>query len=167
MIRPIVKYPDPILIREAVDVSLDELSSPEFRQLMRDLEDTLASTSGYGLAAPQIGVPKKVALAVADGQAWTLINPVVFHEIGSSIGEEGCLSLPGFFGNVRRPQAVVIRGLRWNGLPEELTAAGITARVIMHEIDHLHGKMFIEYLPREKRNTIRRQVRILQAEGRW
>lgn len=119
---------------------------PSIRKLMHDLEETMASANGVGLAAPQIGKPLRV-IAVVDGDAVvTLANPEIVKGGGESVEEEGCLSLPRFYGPVPRFAEITIRGLDVRGKKIRRKAAGMVARAIQHEIDHLNGVIFKDKL---------------------
>lgn len=119
---------------------------PSIRKLMEDLEDTMASASGVGLAAPQIGKPLRV-ITVADGDAvFTLANPEIVKGAGESVEEEGCLSLPLFYGPVPRYAAITVRGLDVRGKKIRRKADGMVARALQHEIDHLNGVIFKDKL---------------------
>src|SRR3989304_1420381 len=146
MIYPIVKYGAPVLEQEAQPVTeFDD----RLRQLVADMFESMYAAHGVGLAAPQIGIPRRLAVIdVASGQdpaaKLVLANPVIVSREGKQRGEEGCLSLPGFHADVNRP-----------------------ARAFCHEIDHLHGKLFIQHLSALKRDLIRRKVRKLAKAGDW
>ncbi len=111
--------------------------------LIEDMYDTMYEANGVGLAAPQVGILKRiVVIDVCDGEAYTLINPVIVEADGEQIGEEGCLSLPGLVGTVKRPNHVICKALNEN--MEEITVEGegLLARAICHELDHLEGVLY-------------------------
>ena len=162
MVREIVKYPADILSSEAADVCAKSARSPEMTELIQDLADTVRHHQALGLAAPQIGVAKKVAVALVNQVWWVMINPRVYKQAGRVVQEECCLSFPGFYGDVPRPHYVELEVLSRAGQQRTLTARGLTARVLMHEMDHLYGRVFIQYLHSDQRRHILRQIRLKQ-----
>jgi peptide deformylase len=161
MIREIVKYPDAGL-RKACEpvVSFDD----ELRQLAKDMMETLYAAPGIGLAAPQIGVNKRLILVdltvgSEEGHLFIAVNPLILEACGSQYGEEGCLSVPDIAESVTRPSRVVIRAQDLNGKPWELVAEELLARCFCHEIDHLDGVLFIDRLSPLKRNLAKRKLR--------
>lgn len=118
----------------------------ETLELIQDLKDTLYSTTGIGLAAPQIAVNKRVILIdLRDGmEPIILINPEIIKKTGKQESEEGCLSYPGYYGFLERPEKVVVKGLNENGEIVEYKAEGLLGRAFCHEIDHLDGVMFTD-----------------------
>ncbi len=117
--------------------------TPRLQTLIEDMYDTMYETNGVGLAAPQVGILKRVVVIdVCDGEAYTLINPEIIEESGVQEGDEGCLSLPGLVGTVVRPNRVVCKALDEN--MEEITVVGegLLARAICHELDHLDGILY-------------------------
>ncbi len=121
---------------------------PSIRKLMRDLEDTMASTNGVGLAAPQIGKPLRVITVVNGDDVLTLANPEIVKGTGESVDEEGCLSLPRYYGPVARVAKITVRGLDPRGNKVRRKARGLVARALQHEIDHLNGIIFKDKLAR-------------------
>jgi len=153
-IRQIVRYGDPVLREptEAVE-KIDE----EVKALVQDLFDTLRDAKGLGLAAPQIGVSKKVFIVDLsqvdfDAEPLVLINPEIIEKKGESVGKEGCLSFPGLYFNVPRGEHVVIEYTDLEGKRKRIKAYGMTARALQHENDHLDGKLFIDYLSAAQRD---------------
>ena len=144
MIRPIVRYGDPVLHRAARDV---ETVTADIRTLIDDMIETMYAASGIGLAAPQIGVGLRIFVTdVSAGRnpddLVVMINPELASQEGLQREEEGCLSLPGFEAVVPRPERAVVRGLDGEGRPCETTGVGLTARAFQHELDHLDGSLF-------------------------
>ena len=139
-ILEIRKYPDPVLkkISEPVTVFDDELA-----KFVKDLFASMRVHDGVGLAAPQVGVLKKIAVVEYEGKSYVLINPRVIDQKGIQEGEEGCLSFPGIYANVVRPQWVKIETHDLNGNIQTYEGEGYTARAFLHEMDHLSGKLFI------------------------
>jgi peptide deformylase len=170
MIRKICKYGDPVL--EQVAESVTEFDTPELHKLIADMWDTMYSAKGVGLAAPQIGVRKRVliidtSVGEDESQKIVLINPEIVSKEGKQSGEEGCLSIPGFRETVTRANTVEV--VARNAKGEEIRLAGeeLLARAFQHEIDHLNGVLFISHLSTLKRDMIRRKIRKLQKAGEW
>ena len=124
--------------------------TPSLAQLIDDMFDTMYSAEGVGLAAPQVGIRKRiVVIDVEDGNQYVLINPQITMTEGAQTGAEGCLSVPGKSGTVTRPEKVTVRALDRNMQEFELTAEGLLARAICHECDHLDGKLYVELVEGE------------------
>lgn len=169
MIYPIVKYGARVLEREAELVT--EFDA-RLEQLVADMFETMYAAQGVGLAAPQIGISKQLAVIdITSGKEpqtkLVLVNPQLIATEGQQNLEEGCLSLPGFNADVRRPQRVTVRALDAQGREYVKTGEALLARALCHEIDHLHGKLFIQYLSPLKRDLIRRKVRKAAQAGEW
>jgi peptide deformylase len=166
VIREIVKYGSKALRRKADPV--DEVAA-ETLGLVQDLFDTLAEADGVGLAAPQIGVSKRVIVVDISDQSDTLpialINPSIRIGEGMAIAEEGCLSIPDLYGDVSRYTNVEIDALDIGGKSFTLKAESFFARVLQHEIDHLDGKLFIDYLSLLKRQLMLGSLRRIKKEG--
>ena len=144
---------DPILRRETTPVAA---LTDDVRRLIDDMFETMHAAKGIGLAAPQIGRIERVAVVDVEGgkQPFALVNPEVVSVGGATEkSEEGCLSIPDIFGDVERPTTVVVRALDRDGKPFEIQGAELLARCLLHEIDHLHGKLFIDYLSDLKRRS--------------
>ncbi|HEX9206336.1 MAG TPA: peptide deformylase [Candidatus Deferrimicrobiaceae bacterium] len=146
MRRNILVYPDPFLARKAAPVSAVD---DRVRTLIGDMFETMYAAEGVGLAAPQVGVGKRVIVLDVSPVDETvppmaIVNPEIVERKGSVAGEEGCLSVPGVQGEVCRAETVVVRGLDPEGKPVHLSAAGILSRALQHEIDHLDGVLFID-----------------------
>ena len=154
----ILRYPDPRLEKVAKPV---ERVDDSVRQLVRDMAETMYAAPGIGLAATQVDVHKRViVLDVSDGrdQLLVLINPEIVALEGEQSCEEGCLSVPGVYDVVKRAEKVKVRALDGEGRPFELAAEGLLAVCIQHEMDHLEGKVFVEYLSRLKQARIRAKL---------
>jgi peptide deformylase len=169
MILNVVKYGDPILTRRAEEVS-------EFDQnlckLIDDMFETMYGAPGVGLAAPQVGVLKRLfVMDCSSGkdkkQKVVLINPVIETEEGEQVGDEGCLSFPGVFIEVKRPQRVVVRAQDLNGSEISLDVMDLQARCVSHETDHLDGELFINYLSPLKRDLAKRKIKKRIKQGDW
>lgn len=161
---PILHYPNPRLRLHARPV---EAVTDEIRQLAADMLETMYAAPGIGLAATQ--VDRQVRLIVIDvtktkDQPLCLINPEILDRDGEEEMEEGCLSVPGFYEVVRRADKVRVRYLSLDGQEMVIDADGLLAVCIQHEIDHLDGKLFVDYLSMLKRNRIRRKLEKVQAE---
>jgi peptide deformylase len=158
MLRQILHYPDPLLRRKAEPVTV---VTDEIRALVTDMAETMYNAPGIGLAAIQVGVLKRVVvldLSEERNQLQVFINPEIRESDGEQIMEEGCLSVPGVFEPVARAGRVRVRALDRDGRPFELEATGLLATCIQHEIDHLNGKVFVDYLSRLKQQRIRKKL---------
>lgn len=170
MIYPIVKYGQPVLEQKAADIT--EFDTPDLHKLVEDMFESMYAAKGVGLAAPQIGISKRIAVidtTVGEdaGQKLVLINPEIIGKEGSQSGEEGCLSLPTFRETVTRAKKVTVRAFDATGKPFEMTGEDLLARAFLHETDHLHGKLYISHISPLKRDLIRRKVRKLQKANEW
>jgi peptide deformylase len=162
-VRPIVLYPEPVLRRRAAAV---ERFDVELADLVRDLSETMYAAPGVGLAAPQIGIERRVAVVdVAPGapesKLHVLVNPTIVAAEGRESGDEGCLSIPGLTARVDRPRRVTIAANGVDGLLYELVADGFLARAFCHEIDHLDGVLFIDRLTGLRKELAKRRLRKL------
>ena len=170
MVRKILKYGEPVLEQRAEPVT--EFNTPELDQLIADMFETMYAAKGVGLAAPQIGLGKSISVIdISVGEDETkklvIINPEVVATEGKQVGEEGCLSIPGFREPVSRANKVKVKALNEKGEPIELEGEELLARAFLHEIDHLKGVMFINHLSALKRDIIRRKIKKLQKSGEW
>lgn len=162
-VLPILEAPNPLLKAKAAPV---ERVDDELRRLAGDMLETMYDAPGVGLAAPQVGVMKRLfVLDIADrkrgepADPMTLVNPEVVWDSGDALPlEEGCLSLPGQFADVARPSAVRLRYLDLEGQARELDADGLLARCVQHELDHLDGVLFVDRISALKRNMIMRKL---------
>ncbi|MGC8719350.1 MAG: peptide deformylase [Thermodesulforhabdaceae bacterium] len=141
-------YPDPVLREQAQPI---EKIDRYVRKLADDMADTMYAAPGIGLAANQVGILKRIIvldLQEREGQKGliVLVNPEIVRTSGSIRYEEGCLSVPGFFAKVTRPANVVVRGQNLDGKTVEIEATGLLAIALQHEIDHLNGRLFVDYL---------------------
>ena len=155
-ILPILRYPHEILLTESDEV---RAITPDLERLVQDMIETMHAAPGVGLAANQVGVTRRVAVVDLScgedpGQILTLINPRVIESSGAYVEDEGCLSLPGFTERVKRPERAVIEAM-------------LLARAFNHEIDHLHGRLFIEHLSALKRRLIKKKVQKRLKSGDW
>jgi peptide deformylase len=170
MVYPIVKYGDPVLEREADQVT--DFGTPELEQFLEDMFESMYAAKGVGLAAPQIGFSRKISVidisnAENPADKLVLINPQIVHVEGKQVGEEGCLSIPTFREQVKRAKRVTVRAQDAKGEFFEKTGEDLLARAFLHETDHLHGKLYISHISALKRDLIRRKVRKLVKAGEW
>jgi peptide deformylase len=164
-IREILRYPDERLHTIAAPV---ETVDDSIRELVRDMAETMYAAPGIGLAATQLDVHKQViVIDVSEerNRLVVLINPEIVARSGEQECEEGCLSVPGVYDKVIRAEKVKVRALGTDGAPFELEAEGLLAVCVQHEMDHLKGKVFVEYLSRLKQNRIRSKL-VKQEKGR-
>ncbi|MDD5270223.1 MAG: peptide deformylase [Candidatus Omnitrophica bacterium] len=153
------RYPDPVLSRKAAAVK--EVTDAD-RRLVEEMIETMKSSDGVGLAANQVGVLKRIFVFNTSPEGWradAIINPVILKRRGSECKEEGCLSLPGVNGVVRRSTYIVVEGLDIKGKPLCYEAKGLLARVFQHEIDHLDGIVFIDRMNPIKRMVAKRSLK--------
>lgn len=144
MILKVRKYGDPVLRKKAEPV---ETITEELKNFAQDLIDTMLDENGLGLAAPQVGVSKRmVALDAGEerGHPFVILNPEILESSGKSVREEGCLSFPGIYGKIERPAKVKVRAMKMDGTMMEAELDGLEARAFQHELDHLDGKLFID-----------------------
>ena len=170
MIYPIVKYGQPVLEQNAEAVT--EFDTQELNKLIDDMFESMYAARGVGLAAPQIGIGKRIAVIdVSTGedpaQKIVLINPEIVSFEGSQTGEEGCLSIPTFREPVTRAQKVTVRARDAKGVEFEMTGEDLLARAFQHETDHLNGRLYISHISPLKRDLIRRKIRKMQKAGEW
>lgn len=154
----ILEYPDPRLRTKAVAVAkVDDT----LRRLSDDMIETMYAANGVGLAATQVNVHQRLlVIDISDerNEPRVFINPEIISRDGEEVSEEGCLSVPGFYENVQRAQRVRVHALNRNGVSFELDADGLLAVCIQHEMDHLEGKLFVDYLSDLKRTRIRKKL---------
>lgn len=140
--RPIVKVPDPVLRKKAIAVAK---FSKKHQLLIDQMLRAMRQANGIGLAAPQLGVLQRViVIANSEGRSLGLVNPVITAREGEQIGEEGCLSIPGLYGNVVRSEYVLVEALDRRGREITVELEGMDARVLQHEVDHLEGVLFTD-----------------------
>jgi len=138
-------YPTPSLQQRSADLPHGQISAPEIQELIGQMEETMRHSKGVGLAAPQIGQNIRLCIVETQTGPMALINPkIVRRSLRKNTDLEGCLSIPGVFGNVRRHSKIVVKALDRDGQPLKFTARGFFARVIQHEVDHLDGVLFIQ-----------------------
>jgi peptide deformylase len=169
MIYPIVKFGNPVLEKPADKVTVFD---GELKILVDDMFESMYAARGVGLAAPQIGVPLRIAVVDVtfkeDPNAQiVLINPEIIHKEGRHTQSEGCLSIPEFRENVSRAKVVTIRAQDLTGKVFEKTGEDLLARAFQHETDHLNGKLYISHISALKRDLIKRKIRKMVKAGEW
>ena len=170
MVYPIVKFGDPVLEREAETVT--EFDTPELHKFLADMFESMYAAKGVGLAAPQIGFSRKIAVIdISNGEhpadKLVLINPAIVKVEGRQEGEEGCLSIPGFREQVRRGKRVTVRARNVKGEEFEMTGEDLLARAFLHETDHLAGRLYITHISALKRDLMKRRIKKMQRAGDW
>ena len=169
MIYPIVKYGNPVLEKTAAPVTVfDE----ELQKLVDDMFESMYAAHGVGLAAPQIGISKRLAVIDTsfkeDPHAkLVLANPEIIHTEGRHTQNEGCLSIPDFRESVTRPRKVTVRAQDVQGNFFEKTGEELLARAFLHETDHLNGRLYISHISALKRDLMKRKIRKLIKAGEW
>jgi peptide deformylase len=164
-ILDIVQYPDPRLTLPAERVEKIDAAT---RKLVDDMAETMYSAPGVGLAATQVDVQKQIiVIDVTDDRSdlRVFINPEITRREGVAVNQEGCLSVPGIYDNVERAESVTVTALDRNGARFTLNASGVLATCIQHEMDHLHGKVFVELLSDLKQNRIRAKLKKRQRKA--
>jgi peptide deformylase len=166
-ILDIVYYGDPRL--EKLSEPVQEVT-PEIRRFVKDMFETMYFTNGVGLSAPQVGVNQRILVIDCSGgsdrnQQIALLNPVVTETQGEQKGPEGCLSFPGLFADVVRPNVVKVKGLDLDGKEVEVEGEGLLARALHHEIDHLDGVLFIQRMKKADREAIVKKMKKQKFES--
>jgi len=164
-ILEILQYPDPRLTAPAERVEKLDAAT---RKLIEDMIETMYAAPGVGLAATQVDVHKQiVVIDVSDDRSdlRVFINPEITRREGVAVNQEGCISLPGIYDNVERAESVTVTALDRNGSRFTLNASGMLATCIQHEIDHLHGRVFVEHLSDLKQNRIRAKLKKRQRKA--
>ncbi|HKN35104.1 MAG TPA: peptide deformylase [Terriglobales bacterium] len=169
MIYPIVKFGNPVLEKPAAPVTVfDE----ELKKLVEDMFESMYAAHGVGLAAPQIGISRRLAVVDVTFKEdpcakLVLVNPEILHTEGRQSQNEGCLSIPEFREPVTRPRKVTVRAQDEHGNVFEKTGEDLLARAFLHETDHLNGKLYISHLSALKRDLMKRKIRKLMKAGEW
>ena len=169
MIYPIVKFGNPVLEKPAATVTVFD---DELQKLLDDMFESMYEAHGVGLAAPQIGISRRIAVIDVtfkeDPKAkLVLVNPEIIHTEGKHTQTEGCLSIPDFRENVTRPNKVTVRAQDAKGTWYEKTGEELLARAFLHETDHLNGKLYISHLSGLKRDLMKRKIKKLMKAGEW
>ena len=158
---PILEFPDPRLRTQAVAVEPAELADAGLQSLIDDMFETMYEAPGIGLAASQVDVHKRfMVVDVSDDRSQPLVfvNPRIVASSGEQVYQEGCLSVPGIFADVTRGEAITVEALDRHGQAFAMDADGLLAVCIQHEMDHLQGKLFVDYLSPLKREMVRKKL---------
>ena len=169
MIYPIVKFGDPVLEKPAAPVTQFD---DGLKTLIADMFESMYAARGVGLAAPQIGISKRIAVVDVTFKEnpdakLVLINPEIINKEGRLRGSEGCLSIPEFREDVSRARVVTVRAQDVNGKFFEHTGEELLARAFLHETDHLNGKLYISHISALKRDLIKRKIKKMAKAGEW
>ncbi|AOA73765.1 peptide deformylase [Stenotrophomonas rhizophila] len=160
-ILPILEFPDPRLRTKAALIDAAEVTTPAFQELIDNMFQTMYDAPGIGLAASQVDVHKRFMVIDVSEEKDTprvFINPEIVASEGGQVYQEGCLSVPGIFADVTRADTITVRFLDRQGVAQELTTDGLLAVCVQHEMDHLDGKLFIDYLSPLKREMVRKKL---------
>ena len=158
---PILEFPDPRLRTKAVPVEPAQLAEPSFQQLFDDMFETMYEAPGIGLAASQVDVHRRfMVIDVTEDKSRPLVfvNPQIGARQGEQVYQEGCLSVPGIYADVTRSDVISVQALDRHGQPFTIEADGVLAVCIQHEMDHLLGKLFVDYLSPLKREMVRKKL---------
>ena len=153
-------YGDPILRRKASPV---KAVGPAERMLIAAMLETMVEHKGIGLAAPQVGVSEQIFVADIGEGPLVVVNPQILQRSGSQLKEEGCLSIPGALVNVKRPQKIRVRYLNEDNQMMEQECSDLLARVILHETDHLKGKLIIDYASLLQQRRLKKKLKVIQT----
>jgi peptide deformylase len=169
MIHPIVKFGDPVLEKPSAEVTAFD---DELTKLVEEMFESMYAARGIGLAAPQIGISKRIAVVDVTfkedpGAKLVLINPVIVNKEGRQRSSEGCLSIPEFREDVTRAKTVTVRAQDLSGKFFEHTGEELLARAFLHETDHLNGKLYISHISAVKRDLIKRKIKKMVKAGEW
>ncbi|MBV2208549.1 MAG: peptide deformylase [Thermomonas sp.] len=158
---PILEFPDPRLRTKAADVDPADLATPAFQTLIDDMFHTMYEAPGIGLAASQVDVHKRfmvIDVTEEHSRPLVFVNPVITARDGEQVYQEGCLSVPGIYADVTRSNTITVEALDRHGQPFKMDADGLLAVCIQHEMDHLLGKLFVDYLSPLKREMVRKKL---------
>ena len=158
---PILEFPDPRLRTVAAPVDPAGISSPEFQRVLDDMFETMYDAPGIGLAASQVDVHQRfmvIDISEEHDQPLVFINPEITARDGEQVYQEGCLSVPGIFADVTRADRITVKARGRDGQPFEMEAEGLLAVCVQHEMDHLLGKLFVDYLSPLKREMVRKKL---------
>jgi peptide deformylase len=169
MILPIVKFGDPVLQTEGEEVTGIDGKLAKF---VDSMFDTMYEAKGVGLAAPQVALSKKLFVMDVSGgkearERIVCINPQIIETKGKVVSEEGCLSFPGIYFEVERPEVVTVSAVDIDGNEFTFEVQGLGARCVLHETDHINGKLFIEFLSPLKRDLLKRKIKKKIKLGEW
>ena len=158
---PILEFPDPRLRTKAAPLEPAHLADPAFQRLVDDMFETMYEAPGIGLAASQIDVHQRfmvIDVSEEKNRPLVFVNPEILERSGEQVYQEGCLSVPNIFADVTRANEILVRALDRNGQSFELRVDGLLAVCIQHEMDHLEGKLFVDYLSPLKREMVRKKL---------
>ena len=164
----ILEFPDPRLRTVATPVDPVQVTTPRFQALLDDMFETMYEAPGIGLAASQVDVHQRfMVIDVSDDRSQPLVfvNPEIVERDGEQVYQEGCLSVPGIFADVTRANSITVRAIGRDGQPFEMPADGLLAVCIQHEMDHLAGKLFVDYLSPLKREMVRKKLAKRQRQS--
>ena len=158
---PILEFPDPRLRTRAAPVEPEQVTTPEFQRLVDDMFETMYAAPGIGLAATQVDRHLRfMVIDVSEDKSapMVFINPEIVARQGQRVYQEGCLSVPGIYADVTRSDTITVEALDRHGQPFSLEADGVLAVCVQHEMDHLEGKLFVDYLSPLKREMVRKKL---------
>jgi peptide deformylase len=167
----IVHYPEPVLLAVGKPFGEDEFNE-ELQKLVEDMFETMYDSQGVGLAAPQVGVSKRlfvmdVPFGEGESNRIALVNPEIILQEGEQVGDEGCLSFPGIYTTVKREVRTIVRYKDVFGKEQELDCTDLSARCVLHETDHCDGIVFLDRMSVLKRELAKRKIKKLQKTGKW
>lgn len=165
---PILEFPDPRLRTRAVSVEAVDITNSAFQALLDDMFETMYAAPGIGLAASQVDVHQRfmvIDISEDRSQPLVFVNPEILARDGEQVYSEGCLSVPGIFAEVTRANAITVRAWDREGAQFELHAEGLLAICVQHEMDHLEGKLFVDYLSPLKREMVRKKLEKARKQG--
>ncbi len=167
----IVHYPDPVLLVVGKPFGEEEFNE-DLQKLVEDMFETMYDSQGVGLAAPQVGVSKRlfvmdVPLEEGASNRIALVNPEIILQEGEQVGDEGCLSFPGIYTTVKREIRTIVRYRDVFGKEQELDCTDLSARCVLHETDHCDGIVFLDRMSVLKRELAKRKIKKLQKTGKW
>ncbi len=170
-ILKIAHYPEPVLLEVGRPVAEDEFNEG-LQRVVADMFETMHDAGGVGLAAPQVGISKRLFVMDIPGEDESLnnvaiINPEIVSVEGEQVGDEGCLSFPGLYQTIRREMRVIVRGQNISGEQIELDVRDLAARCVLHETDHCDGIVFLDRMTPLKRQLAKRKIKRLQNTGKW
>lgn len=158
---PILEFPDPRLRTKAATIDAPQLADPAFQQLVDDMFETMYEAPGIGLAASQVDVHQRfmvIDVSEEKNRPLVFVNPEILEKAGEQVYQEGCLSVPNIFADVTRANEILVRALDRQGQSFEMRVDGLLAVCIQHEMDHLEGKLFVDYLSPLKREMVRKKL---------
>jgi len=158
---PILEFPDPRLRTKAAPVDVARLAETSFQQLFDDMFETMYEAPGIGLAASQVDMHQRfmvIDVSEDNSRPLVFVNPEITARHGEQVYQEGCLSVPGIYADVTRSEVVTVQALDRHGQPFTMEADGVLAVCIQHEMDHLDGKLFVDYLSPLKREMVRKKL---------